>query len=224
MVHESRHPHTQSFLLRAVGLPQPFTSLRLFMFLKKIVVAALIAASSIGAAQADLINGSAGVTVLGVTGTPNGSIGLGTTFNFGFSIGSSGVGDLSDITGTSFATLSLTATEGTAVGFNADWGTFAGTVATAIEEHSASQRVVRVTASGIFTPLSGPPDLSAFDPGLMQMTFTANQTGAAGAISANYTISSTPIPAVPEPGSIALMLSGLGLLAATRAVRRKQAA
>ena len=109
---------------------------------------------------------------------------------------------------TAVTTLALTATDGTNVGFNAAWGTFSGTVASATQEGPTTARVIKVTASGTFSPLAGPPDLSGFDAGPMVLTFTANQPGEGGAVSANYSISSTPASApVPEPGSMALTLA-----------------
>lgn len=196
------------------------------MLIKKIVLAAAIAASSVGVAHADIISGSAAVTTLGITYSPSGSIGLGTIFNFAISVASSPTGDLLVVDGgvanSLLATLSLTASNGASVGFLADWGSFAGTVSSAIQEGPTTGRVVKVTANGLFTPLSGPPDLSAFDPGPMLLTFTANQTGVNAAVSANYTISSTPA-VVPEPES--LLLVGWGLLvAAGITARRRRAA
>lgn len=192
------------------------------MSLKKIVMAAVIAASSVGVAQAAPINASGAVALFGV-GPSIGSIDLGTTFTFGFSFVSSTTGDLVIVpNGSSLTTMSMTATTGTAVGFSAAWGSFSGAVDTAVSTGPVTGRVVKITASGTFTPLSGPPDLSAFDPGPMELTFTANQTGVNASVSANYTISSTPPPAVPEPGGLALV--GLGLVAAGFSTRRKQAA
>lgn len=195
------------------------------MLLKKIWVAALIAGGAVGAAHATPINGTGAVVMIGVNGVPAGSIGSGTTFSFAFSLVSGRTGDLGGVVvGSPLTTMSLTATNGSQVGFSATWGSYLGTVSTVDVQGPVENRTVGITAIGTFTPLAGPPDLTGFDPGQMTMTFTATQTGPVGSnsISANYTIASVPVPTVPEPGSLALV--GLGLLAAGGALRRKQAA
>ena len=193
------------------------------MLLKKIALAAAIAGASIGAAVAGPINATGSVAVVGINTVPAGSIALGTTFSFMFSLFSTGTGDLAIVPiGNLMTTMSMTATVGTAVNFSAAWGTFSGTVASTVSTGPVTNRVVDIRAMGTFTPLSGPPDLSGFDPGLMSLTFSATQTGGpGGAVSASYSIASPP-NGIPEPGSLALV--GLALLAAGGIARRKVAA
>jgi hypothetical protein len=194
------------------------------MLLKKIAAAAVIAAGAMGAAVASPINATGAVGVLGISSVPAGAIGLGTTFSFQFSLFSGGTGDLSIVPiGNFLTTSSMTATNGSAVSFDAVWGDFSGTVTGATLSVNGNQRVVEIRALGMFTPQSGPPDLSGFDPGMMSLTFSATQTGSGPnpSVSASYSIASPP-NGVPEPMSMALV--GLGLMAAAGLSRRKVAA
>lgn len=187
------------------------------MNMKQIAFAALVAAGSLaGTAQAAPVQGTGSVSLIGIAGSPAGSINVGTTFTFAFSLWSGGTDQLAVIPlGTALATGSLTASVGSAVMFTSAFGNFAGTVSTAGANGPVTNRVVDVYALGTFTPMGV---LAAYSAGPMSLTFSATQTGGpSGAISASYTVSSPPAPPrdVPEPGALALVgiaLAGLTLL------------
>jgi hypothetical protein len=184
------------------------------MNIKQIALAACVAAGTLsGVAQAASINGTGALGLVGITGAPAGSINVGTTFTFMFSLWSSGTGDFSGVPiGTLLTTSPITATMGSAVSFTSSFGTFAGTVQTASASGSPVNRVVDVFALGTFTPMGM---LSMYDAGAMSITFSATQTGGPGAaISASYTMASPPA-VLPEPDALALVgvaLAGLTLL------------
>lgn len=186
---------------------------------KQIALAALVAAGSLaGTAQAASIMGTGSVALVGVTGTPGGSIDVGTTFSFALSLWSSGTDQFTALlvpAGTVMSTGAITASPGSAVSFSSTFGSFVGSVSVANASGPVTNRVLDLYALGNFTPAG---TLSAFDPGPMSLTFSATQTGGpSGAISASYTISSPPAPPrnqVPEPGALALVgiaLAGLSL-------------
>ena len=184
-----------------------------------VALAGTLAVISATTAQAAPITATGAVALIGVTANPVGSISLGTTFTFAYTLFSDGTGALSIVpTGSALTTQSITATIGMPVQFTADWGSFQGTVTSATYQGPASNRVVKTTAMGIFTPLAGPPDLTTFDPGPMNLTFSATQTGGPhGSVSASYTIASV---AVPEPLVLSLLGVGMGATAIARYRRR----
>lgn len=98
----------------------------------KFAVMALAGGLSLAAgqtAQAAPITATGSVGIIGVSSAPAGSIDTGTTFTFTFSLFSGGTGDLSIVpVGSSLVTQTITATVGSAVSFNAAWGTFSGVV------------------------------------------------------------------------------------------------
>lgn len=179
--------------------------------------AALMVSVSVQAAP---IHGTGSAGMIGVTRIPPGSIGLGTIFNSVTTVFAGGTGDLAAVgIGTFFTTGSVTATNGTSFTFTSAFGNFTGTVSNVAAIGPASNRVVSLDATGTFTPLGV---LGAFTPGLMNLTFSATQTGGPNSsVSASYTISSVRPPRVAEPATLALLGAGLLGFAAIR--RRKTA-
>ena len=135
--------------------------------MRGLFLAAVAALAMSFTAHAAPISATGAVAIVNVTTDPAGvSIDQNTQFTFGFSLFSSGTGDLSIVPiGSNIVTQTITATLGSVVQFVASWGSFAGVVEAVNVSGDPSNRVVDVVAMGVFTPDAGPPDLTAFDPG-----------------------------------------------------------
>jgi hypothetical protein len=177
---------------------------------------AMMAASAVSAAPVD---GTAAVSVIGIS-SPSASIGVGSVFtNTINSIISGATDDLVTILGDTFTTDPITASVGSVVSFTAAFGSFSGTISIATSTGPTTARVVDIYALGTFTPAG---DLAAFSAGPMSLTASFTQSGVGGAISGSYSLASPPAPPpgeVSEPATLALLGAGLIGLAMVR--RRK---
>lgn len=194
------------------------------MHISKIVAAAALATTiGAGASQAaplPLIDGTMAVALIGISGTPIGSIGTGTSFSSVTSIVSSVTGEFAPAVtaGTAFSTSAI-GSVGSTVTFSATFGTFSGTVQSETASGPVNNRTLVGYILGTFTPDGA---LSSYGTGPASLTFSFTQTGGpSGSISGSYTLASPPSPpsGVPEPMSLALF--GMGLAGLGVAARRK---
>lgn len=178
--------------------------------IRKLGLAAIALVAMSTTSQAAPIVGTGSFGVLGPT-ADTALIGLGTTFSFGFVGWGGGTGDLAAVAPlmTPIVASTITATVGTLSSWTAPFGSFIGSVTTATASGPTNNRIVDLFLQGTFTPAGS---LASFDPGPMNMTWSATQTGGPGsAVSVSWTIASAATP-VPQPGSLALLGLGLGAL------------
>lgn len=189
----------------------------------KLLATAAVAATMMAApAAAVSMNGTLGVSFLGVNADIS-PIDVGSTLTVtGLAASGSVTGDFTGLTPTVLSTVSpFVATNGSAFSFTSVFGDFTGTVSNVVASGPTSNRSLVAYALGTFTPLG---TFASYDPGAASLTFSFtqnNQGEEAGAIQGGFTLS-TPPAGVPEPASWAMLITGFGL--SGYAMRRRRAA
>ncbi len=190
----------------------------------KLLATAAVAATMMAApAAAVSMNGTVGVSFLGVT-TDISPIDVGSTITVvGVAASGSTSGDFGPLP---FATLlssvsPFVATNGSAFSFTSGFGDFSGILSNVVAFGPASNRTLTAYALGTFTPLGG---FASYDPGAASLTFsfTQNTLDTAqedGAIQGGFTLS-TPPAGVPEASTWMMLIAGFGLSGA--AMRRRR--
>lgn len=172
------------------------------------------------ATAAVTLNGSVAVAIVGVSSS-TASIGSGTTFtNTLTSIVGSANGDFAGMQGNFVNISSLTATIGESFSFLSAFGDYSGTVTSVNVDGDVNNRTVSAYILGIFTPTG---TMSGYSAGAASTTFSFTQTGLSAATSGSFTLASppSPIPAIPEPATWAMMMVGFGLTGGFLRYRRR---
>ena len=193
------------------------------MIKKMVALGALLVLT--GPVQAATITGSFSTALSDVAASTFG-IGAGTIFTSGSGIVTSATGQFAPInSGTAISLSAITATTGTPVMFNSDFGDFVGNISK-VATIAAPNARVGLNVIGNFTPKGG---LSSFTAGLADLTLSFTQTGELSqvgqqpAISGSFTFSSpSMVGGVPEPSSWAMLIGGFGMTGAV--LRRRKTA
>jgi hypothetical protein len=178
--------------------------------IRKIALAALILASTVGIAQAG--NSGATFAVLPTTTANTGDVFTSTSFGLDDLYSVSGSGTvLSGVTFTSLGATTFSTTSG--IDFTlAGIGSF---TSTSVLLDSKGDNSIAYYDLGKFTPDGG----SALDASFI---ISFGQTGGAGLISGSAVLSIPPAaPPVPEPSSVVLGLTGLAIGGAVFGLRRR---
>jgi len=186
------------------------------MMLKSLKFVALAAALLMGTnAQAGPITGSQGFAVNGTITTTPDALFVATATQFDLTdVGTTGsqTGDFIGYPNTNIGNVSLMVASLATFNFgNVDFGTFQAS--SGFENPTVDPNTRAFRFLGTFSPGTNAM-FSTFDPtGNVGVLLNFNQSGGQGsAIAVSYTLDTNPtFAAVPEPGSLAIALSGLGL-------------
>lgn len=188
------------------------------MFKKAVLIGALAMVAN--SAQAATIVGTFAAALSDVQSSTFG-IQAGSVLSNAGGFVTSRTGDMSFVAlGTPLTFSTVTATNGTPVGFMSSFGNFIGTIQD-LAAVPAPNAVVSFNALGNFTPSGG---LSAFEAGLASLTVSFTQTGSLTvggeqpSISGSFTFASPPAldgggspGGVPEPAEWMMLIAGFGL-------------
>ncbi len=168
----------------------------------------LCATLAAGVAEAAPVVGTGSVSLLGAS---DDTIAEGATYTFVMGLFQSGTGDFSAVpAGAVLLVSAITATLGSALGFDSGFGSFAGSVSAVELTSSAEAVTLDVDALGSFTPGGS---LSGLEASAMSLSFRAERFTGGTFSRFAFTFSTPPgthgVPAPATAGLVAAALAGL---------------